>query len=437
MPKISVIMPVYNSEKYLNLAINSILSQTFKDFELIIVNDASTDRSEEIVLSYDDSRIVYLKNNENYGVSYSVNRAIEMAQGEYIARADSDDIYYSERLEQQFEILESYHKINICSFDLELINEEGNNVGSWNYNSDNSYMKAQLLFDSSLPNPALMFRKNLFNKGLRYDTYYRKAEDYELFVRLDDDFTVFHIQKTLMKYRRHKNSLSFDFNNLQTDADKVRKKALMKIGLDPTEPEFYVHQLLCGVSMNNEDKEINILDLINWIERIRTANKEVKYYSIDVLDEILLGKLCNYLERNKTTDVKYWSIFWNYYLVKNSNLPELSLKINKMNEILSTESKIAIFGTGRIGMYLYGLLKKGNYNVISFIDNNEKMLDKKIDFIPIISQKEVKNDNSIDIILVSILGDHDTKIISEIKEISNKKLEVLSWKKFLCNDSVI
>lgn len=108
MPKISVILPAYNAEKYINEAIDSILTQTYRDFELIILNDCSKDRTEEIILSYEDDRIVYLKNQVNMGVAATLNRGLAAAKGEYVARMDADDISLPERFEKQAAYLDEH-----------------------------------------------------------------------------------------------------------------------------------------------------------------------------------------------------------------------------------------------------------------------------------------------------------------------------------------
>ena len=106
MPKLTVLMPVYNSAKYLRQAIDSILTQTFSDFEFLVFDDGSTDKSLEIISSYQDSRIHVFQSDKNYGHVFHLNRGLEMANGEYIARMDADDISHHERLEYQVKFLE-------------------------------------------------------------------------------------------------------------------------------------------------------------------------------------------------------------------------------------------------------------------------------------------------------------------------------------------
>ena len=112
---VSVIMPVYNAEAFLSQAIDSILGQTFSDFEFIIINDGSTDRSKEIINSYPDKCIVYLENEINKGLVFTLNRAIAAANGEYIARMDSDDICLPERLDTQKKFLDQHVDIALAA----------------------------------------------------------------------------------------------------------------------------------------------------------------------------------------------------------------------------------------------------------------------------------------------------------------------------------
>src|SRR4051812_30773328 len=127
-PKISVVMPVLNGEKYLREATESILNQTFKDFEFIIINDGSTDRTEEIIQSFADPRIVYIKNEKNVGLSRVFNQGIRAAQGTYIARMDADDISLLHRFEKELEYLENNPKIDIVGSAMMIIDAEGKKV---------------------------------------------------------------------------------------------------------------------------------------------------------------------------------------------------------------------------------------------------------------------------------------------------------------------
>ncbi len=128
-PKVSVIMSVYNGDKYLREAIESILNQTFTDFEFIIVNDGSTDNSLEIIESYDDERIKTINNKKNIGLTKSLNKALKFAKGKYIARQDADDVSLPNRFEKQVEYLDSHPEVALVGTSVYLIDENGKIIG--------------------------------------------------------------------------------------------------------------------------------------------------------------------------------------------------------------------------------------------------------------------------------------------------------------------
>lgn len=193
---ISVLMPVYNTkEVYLRASIESVLSQTFTDFEFIIVNDGSTNNAEEVILSYKDSRIKYVK-QENHGIVGTLNNGWSKASGKYIARMDSDDIAYPERFAKQIEFLEE--------------NPEYSLVGSWakiipskkiiKLPQDIKIM--DLLADCMFIHPSIMFRKADFEKfNLQYETGFEYAEDYCLYANAVKHLKMTNLQEVLLDYR--------------------------------------------------------------------------------------------------------------------------------------------------------------------------------------------------------------------------------------------
>jgi glycosyltransferase involved in cell wall biosynthesis len=200
-PAISVVMPVYNGEKYLREAIDSILSQTYTDFEFIILNDGSTDKTEEIILSYTDPRIVYVKNEDNLQIVKTLNKGIGIAKGKYIARMDADDISLPERFEKQFKFMEENPEVGVCGAWIETF---GNQSLFWQYPVNHNEIRISLLFYSCMGHPTVMIR-NDFRDLLFYDQNYNKAEDYELWQRLVR-ITKFHnLPFFLLKYRLHLN----------------------------------------------------------------------------------------------------------------------------------------------------------------------------------------------------------------------------------------
>ena len=211
-PMISVVMPVYNGEKYLGEAIDSILKQTYTDFEFIILNDGSTDRTEEIVLSYDDPRIVYVKNDKNLQIVKTLNKGIALAKGKYIARMDADDISLPERFEKQVEVLELSDAINVVFSFVQPIDDNGDFLEKW---EDDMTCVDPSLFSKYLPkvncfaHPTLMISSTLLKQYL-YDIHSKDAEDYNLWLRLfSEKIGILKIPEVLLYYRMHSASVSF------------------------------------------------------------------------------------------------------------------------------------------------------------------------------------------------------------------------------------
>lgn len=202
MPKISVIMPAYNAEKYIAEAIESILGQTFGDFEFIILNDCSTDRTEEIIRSYTDSRIVYLKNEQNMGVAATLNRGLSVAKGEYIARMDADDISLPERFEKQVAFLDKDPAVAVLGTGLERFDASGS-LGILQPATDPEQMHIDLLFSCGLAHPSVMMRASAVRELGGYDLAFEGLEDYELWCRVARKYQVTTLPEVLLRYRIH------------------------------------------------------------------------------------------------------------------------------------------------------------------------------------------------------------------------------------------
>ncbi len=198
--KISVVMPVYNAELYLKEAIDSILEQSYKDFELVIVNDGSTDRSEEIIQKYNDDRIVYLY-KPNGGIASALNLGIEKAQGEFIARMDSDDIAMHSRLEKQLNFMISHPDYIAVGSNATVITREGNDIYNTNVFLTDIELKEQLP-KTPFIHPTVMYRKYVDNNLIKYPIYMHNfAEDQVLFNRLSEYGKYANLKDSLLRYR--------------------------------------------------------------------------------------------------------------------------------------------------------------------------------------------------------------------------------------------
>lgn len=210
-PAVSVILPAYNCEKYIGKAIQSVLQQTFTDFELIVINDGSTDKTENRILQFADPRIVYLQNPGNSGLIHTLNRAIELAKGNYIARMDSDDICLPERLLKQKEYLDTHRETTMVASTINFIDANGNEKGIWPLDRktiSRALIRNEMPFENCIAHPSIMIRGEILGK-LKYNPRQVNVEDYDLWLRLlNSGYVIDKINEPLLSYRIHDNSIT-------------------------------------------------------------------------------------------------------------------------------------------------------------------------------------------------------------------------------------
>ena len=226
---ISVVLPVYNAEETVAEAIDSILQQTFMDFELIIINDGSIDNSEEIILSYSDERIRYYSNGENRGLIYSLNRGLRLAKGKYIARMDADDISLPERFEKQVRIMEDKPHVIVCGTLVKYFGSTKCRLPFTAY-EDSGLNKEKLLLGCCFAHPTVMIRRQiLVDTGIVYHDDYLHAEDYKMWIDLAAHGDFYNIQEVLLKYRLSATQISQNSNLSQIEYSiKCRREYIEK-----------------------------------------------------------------------------------------------------------------------------------------------------------------------------------------------------------------
>lgn len=282
LPMISVVMPVYNAEKYLKESIDSILNQTYTDFEFIILNDGSTDNTEKIILSYDDQRIVYVKNEENLQIVKTLNKGIAISKGKYIARMDADDISLPERFEKQIKFMESNVDISVCGSFLETIGKEEKRI--WKYPITPESIKVTLMFNSPLAHPSVIIRKSFFDKAV-YSLEYQKAEDYYLWVENSNESKYANIPEVLLYYRLHEfqtGQVSYDMQ-LKLSND-IRKKFLKTFGMEMSIEEYDIHEKISrGLYVDMYKAEL-------WLHKLYLQNESNKLFDEEALKTYLDAK---------------------------------------------------------------------------------------------------------------------------------------------------
>jgi len=211
MPKVSVVMSIYNVQEYLSEAIESILNQTFKDFEFIIINDGSKDGSKKIVRQYmkKDKRIIFIDRKENKGLVYSLNEGISIAKGKYIARMDGDDISLPNRLELQVKFLDKNPEVGVVGGHFYVISEKGKYMDVFIVPIEEPIINVWLSVAVPMAHPSIMVRKAVLNKyNIKYENYiFPVSQDYHLLLKISKYAKLSNVNEFILKLRSRRTSV--------------------------------------------------------------------------------------------------------------------------------------------------------------------------------------------------------------------------------------
>lgn len=301
-PLISIIMSVYNEEKYISAAILSILNQTEKDFELIIFDDNSTDGTIEIVKNIKDSRIYLIKNVKNMGLTSNLNRGLHLAKGKYIARMDGDDISLPRRLELQRDYLEKNKDVMLVSCQTCTIGKE--NLVS-KIEKDNEKLKIMMLLRPVLAHPGFMMKRQLIDEGFFYDENFSSAQDYDFAVRItrNNRHQIGLVYPVLLLYRTHDMQVSVLKTSKQfQNAERVRTRLREEVGVDFTDEQMGIFQK--WVKEEKTD-DINVyIEAGKLIKEIEKANRNTMIYDDKNLHQTLMEMLIVWIIRSKS--IRNW-----------------------------------------------------------------------------------------------------------------------------------
>ena len=267
-PFVSVLLPVYNAEKYLKEAIESILSQTFIDFEFIIINDGSTDNSEQIILSYTDQRIRYVKNEKNLKLIATLNKGIRLARGKYIVRMDADDVSLPKRIEKQVRFMEAHPNVGVCGTWFKVFGEIKRPYivilpeKDWQ-------LKAGLLVSCPFAHPSVIMRKStLLDNKIFYDERFYRLEDWGLWVSLAKVCDFANIPEVLLDYRWISTSES-----RMNVKDERHLAVWMKI----------VECFFINLNIEYSERELKLISAITKFPHIYRINNDILSYTFNVL----------------------------------------------------------------------------------------------------------------------------------------------------------
>ena len=229
-PKVTVLVSVYNDEKYIYSSIKSILDQTYKDFELLIIDDNSSDKTPEILSGFNDDRIKIYNTGKNIGIPKSLNIGLKLARGKYIARTDSDDLSYPNRLKEQIDFLEKNDQFALMATRTKVIDKDGNLIGFWKQETMPELIFYTLSYTNCLTSSSVIFNKKKILELGGYDESRNCLEDYELWYRVSRKFKIYTLPKYLVKYR--KRDLSHSFRHSNELNLKARQLVIENTGID-------------------------------------------------------------------------------------------------------------------------------------------------------------------------------------------------------------
>ena len=288
IPVVSVVMPIYNSAKFLALAIDSILAQSFPDFELLIIDDASTDNGADIINCYQDLRIRYVKNEKNVGVAASRNCGIKLARGEFIAQMDQDDIARPNRLALQVSFLRANPEIGLCGG--QIIKMMGNSRHLVQYPCDHDEICVTLLFHSCFAHPTVMARRKiLIEHNLFYDEGFRNLEDYELWTRLVEKTRTSNLPNVLLDYRCHQHQLSGESSDLVYSLRRrLHRRVISRFIQSPSEEELLLHGMISIHHDPFNGEQLKRSE--NWLIKLLQANDRMGVYERKAMQKVFSSR---------------------------------------------------------------------------------------------------------------------------------------------------
>lgn len=310
-PKVTVITTVYNCEKYITQSVESILNQTYRDFEYIIVNDGSDDNTSELIkkLSLTDDRIVFIDNKDNAGRVPSLNKSLEISRGKYIAIQDADDYSLPERLEKQIAFLEKNPEYVLVGSNIIVMDENEKFISQPLRPINNPEAKFSLLFRCTFANPSIVFRKEVIDKyGIKYEDSFIHAEDYRIISRINNFGKVYNLEDMLVKYRKH------DFNNSMVYSDIVSngsviiaKENVSGLGVEITNEEaLRIRNLLSSKGSNHKFVYGDVKLILKIMKAFQAKHKSGK--NPDIM--VTLKRMTTWLgKKNILTKPKYFFLY--------------------------------------------------------------------------------------------------------------------------------
>ena len=323
-------MPVYNASRYLREAIDSVLCQTFTDFEFLIFNDGSTDDSLEIIKSYNDERIVLIDSPVNQGYLVYLNEGVRMAKGKYIARMDSDDVCMPNRFELQFQFLENNFIILVVGSNFQVINSGGIFQLMSDFPTEHSDIQASMMFYCSLQHPAIMAVRDVMLNN-PYDIRYYPSEDHRQWVTLSKNFKLANIAQPLIKYRMHGENISGNPNQKLLNAQMMLQHEYeTRLKLNKNIKCLYTHRQLYFADYENVDSGYLYFsnNILTYLDHMNSRNNSEKIFDAKAFQKLLKV---------------IWDKVYYYHFMQKKQYINPFLVFSELNEDKSIQVKIKWF----------------------------------------------------------------------------------------------
>jgi len=318
-PIVTVFMAAYNAEEFIEKSVISILDQSFKNFELIIVNDGSTDNTVGLIEQIKDPRIKLVHNKENIGLQATRNRLLDLATGKYIAILDSDDIASPDRLEAQVSFLEDHSEIALCGGHADVIDENNKPTGIKYIQPCDETLEVFMLFGNPFINSSVLFRRDVFVQLGGYRDY-APAEDFDLFARIAAKHKIANLNKTLVKYRIHQSNISKKENSLQIkNEERILENLRSDLGLTPNNHTSAVHLSIYKGRLDH----FSFKDYAEFLIQLKRGNRQTGRYDQDILDGFLFNKWFEIIREKKAKNaiaLLFKKAFFNWKYVTSKQL---------------------------------------------------------------------------------------------------------------------
>lgn len=329
MARITIVLPVYNGERFLREAIDSVLAQTYRDFELWVINDGSIDGSMAIVDTYTDSRLVRMDNPYNMGTVATQNQAFAMVMSPYIARMDQDDLWHPEKLEMQVKLLESRPDVGVCGTSIHKFGD----IDSINiFPEESNTLKVGLMFYCMMSHPSVVFRRSVLEEtGIKYNPEFAVADDYKMWIDLLQYTNIYNLQQPLVEYRQHEGQICRKNTHEQEVVVRcLREEQLRLIYPNPTEEELRFHLDRFVTLKPNSDEEVK--QFVCWAQKLCSVNDQYGY----VRPKVMHSEMHHYLQNAiRGYYLSTYKGFWHHLF--SGRCLNLDLKHNL--SVLKNESK--------------------------------------------------------------------------------------------------